>query len=138
MSVENAFRDMLGSPFGSPPSVAVSPLVLPQGYTGAQTAITYQIISGPRDYTQDGADGVTTFRFQVDIWGHVMIDIVATRDTLVTALSGAYNQRWGSPPVKIHGVFVDNERDDIDAASDIPGPRLFRKTIDFMVTADQR
>lgn len=131
--IEAAFKLMIESCDSSPATFAdrVYPLVLPQDYT--PPSLTYQIISGPRDYTQDGPDGVTTWRIQVDVWSPEYAEVVEVRNLLVAGMSGAHNVTFGG--VKFLGVFMDSERDLFDSGVEPPGPRLFRKSIDFMVTA---
>ena len=110
-------------------------LLLPQKFT--RPALTYQVISGPRDYTQDGPDGVITFRIQLDLWADSYADLVTLRDAIAIAISGLHHLPFGSPAVMIHGVFIGAERDFYEGAFNTPGPRLFRKALDLMVTADQ-
>lgn len=133
MSIETAFRAMIAAAIGTE---AVSPLVLPQGYEGGAVHVTYQVITAPRDYVQEGPDDITTFRFQTDIYGGTYEMVRSGRDAMALAMSGAYNQTWDG--LKIQGCFIDNERDNPAGEFDTPGPRLFRKTLDWMVTAKQR
>lgn len=98
--------------------------------------ITYQVISGPRDYVQEGGtDGVTTKRVQVDIWADTPAAARACRDGL-HASSGMINSSMGSPPVRLQAAFVVDERSAYEPALDQAGPRLFRSSLDFQVTAD--
>lgn len=131
--IESAFKLLVESCDGSPAVFAdrVFPFILPQNYTSP--SLTYQIISGPRDYTQDGPDGVTTFRIQVDIWANSYATVAEVRDLLVAGMSGAHKVTFGG--VKFRGVFIDSERDLFDPGVE-PTSRLFRKSIDFMVTAE--
>lgn len=96
--------------------------------------ITFQVISGPRGYTQDGADRVTTFRYQVDIWGDTPTQCGEVRDAFEATLSGKYNEVFGSPPMRLQGLFIDDEQSGYASELDNAGPRLSRKRIDCFVT----
>lgn len=136
MSIETAFRDMIRAALSMGSPGDVYPLVLPQGYDGTYTAVTYQVITAPRDYTQEGADGVTIFRIQTNVWNGNYDTLLAARDAMAAAMSGAYDVTFDG--LKIQGCFIDNESDDIAGEIDTPGPRLFGKRLDWMVTAEQR
>ena len=111
------------------------PLVLPQD--PVYPAITYQVISGPRDYTQDGADGVVRFRVQFNLYGANYAEAKALRDAVETTLSGLNNEPFGSPPVIVKGVFLTNERDTYEQAlAQLPPGAPYRKTVDLMFTVD--
>lgn len=128
--MEDAFRAMLIEHAGV--DDRVYPLKLPQAVT--RPALTYQFITGPRDYTQDGPDGATRFRVQVDIWGTAYNQCRTVRDALAAGISGLNHESFGSPAVEILGCFIDNERDFYESALDAAGPKLFRKTLDLFVT----
>lgn len=120
---------------GSGTATRLYPVVLPQNPTFP--AITYQIISGPRDYTQDGPDGVVRFRVQCNCYGATYASAKALRDALESAISGLNNVSYGSPSVVVKGVFVTNERDVYEQAltqmgADVP----YRKSIDLFVTVE--
>lgn len=136
--METAFRALVIESGGSPSLFAdrVFPVVLPQA--APRPSLTYQVISGPRLYSQDGAALPTTFRVQLDIWADTYEDTRAVRDALLPTLTGAKFAAFGSPPVVIQAVFVDNERDLYESELNEPGPLLFRKSIDLLVTAEQR
>ena len=118
---------------GSGVNARCFPVTLPQDPTFP--CMTYQIISGPRDYTQEGADGVVRFRVQLSLYGSTYAQAKALRDALETSLSGLYNQSFGSPAVKVKGVFLTNERDTYEQAlAQLPPGSPYRKTVDLMVT----
>lgn len=133
--IERAWHDAVLAQTGITALIAdrIYPVILPQA--PEFPCCTYQLISGPRDYTQDGPDGVTTFRIQTNLYGNTYSDVKALKDAFEDALSGFYNHRVGSPPIKIQGVFMDNERDLYESGLDEVGPRIFTKAIDFLVTA---
>ena len=136
MSIETAFRDMCAAALSMSSPSNVYPLVLPQGYDGSYVVVTYQVITAPRDYVQEGADGVVTFRIQTNVWNGNYDDLLAARNTMAAAMSGAYGVTFDG--LKIQGCFIDNEGDEVAGEIDEPGPRLFNKRIDWMVTAEQR
>jgi hypothetical protein len=111
----------------------IYPEKLPQN--GTLPAITYQIVSGPRDYTQDGPDRVVTFRIQLDIYGATAAAAIALRDAIESSISGKHNVRFGSPSVKVQGVFINNERSRYDAQLDVdPAGGPYRKILDLSIT----
>lgn len=141
MSIETAFVAMCEAAvtIGSPAAAIATgphPVALPQGFTGVTPGMTYQVITAPRDYVMEGADGVTTFRFQLDIYAAKYNQVRAVRDALADAMSGAFAE-WHDG-VLIKGCFIDNERDNIGGELGSTELRLYRKTLDFMVTAEQR
>lgn len=138
--IEEAFRDMVASQSAVSAIIGVGleariyPGKLPQNPT--LPAMTYQLISGPRDYNQQGADGVVRFRFQLDMYGRTYGEVVTLKRVTLAAISGLHNQSFGSPPTVIQGCFVANEGDQYDSALDQVGPTPeFRKVVDFFVTA---
>lgn len=132
--IEQVFRAMVLAQ----PSIAalVSDRVFQDYVTQAPTRpyITFQIISGPRKYTQDGADGVTTYRIQTDVWGDQPDQCAGVRDAIEATLSGKYNESFGSPAMRVQGVFIDNESAGYESALDAAGPKLSRKRLDLLVT----
>lgn len=121
---------------GSGVDTRLYPLKLPQKPTFP--AITYQVISGPRAYTQDGPDRVTTFRVQANLYGGSYDQCVALRDAVRDSLSGLNNQAFGSPPVKVKGVFIANERDTYEEGLDqTPDGGPYRKSVDLLVTVKE-
>ncbi len=117
---------------GSGADCRLYPSVMPQNPTFP--ALVYQLVSGPRDYTQDGPDGVTTFRMQLVCYSPDHAQVVALRDAIEATLSGLYNQSFGSPAVKVQGCFIAAERDGFDPELGEAGPALYPKIIDLMVT----
>lgn len=100
-------------------------------------AIVYQVISGPRDYTQDGPDNLTEFRVQVDAYATTAAGANALRTAIRNDLSGYAGTVPISPAVRIQGVFVDNERDSAVPELEKAGPRVKRKTLDLMVWTEE-
>jgi hypothetical protein len=102
-------------------------------------AVVYQMISGPRGYNMDGRVGTTRFRFQVDCYAETASGAKALRDACLADLSGFPVEQGHSglipisPPVRIHGVFADNENDSAVAALEAAGPRVKVKSLDFIV-----
>lgn len=120
---------------GAGTNARIFPLVLPQDPTFP--CMTYQVISGPRDYTQDGADGVVRFRVQCNLYGATYAQVKGLRDALEGSVSGLHNQSFGSPAVKVKGVFLTNERDTYEQVlAQLPPGSPYRKSIDLMVTLE--
>lgn len=95
---------------------------------------TFTKISGPRDYTQTGADGVVTFRLQVDCFGETAVDAAFLKGAFAGSLSGLYNQSFGSPPVTIQGIFIADDRATVGEEMEEPGPSCFIESFDLFVT----
>lgn len=132
--IEAAFRDFLLSQADLSALVdgaRVYPVILPQAVE--RPAVTYQIITEQRDYTQEGDDSVPTRRIQVDLWGTTYGQVCALYRAL-RQLSGTNHTSFGSPAVYFHGVFFDNARDLYESSLDDVGPRLFRRSVDMFVT----
>lgn len=111
----------------------IYPVKLPQNPT--LPAITYQIISGLRGYTQDGKDGVTDYRVQINIDAYSYAECRTVRDAIAAGISGVSHESFGSPSVELLKVFIDSERDAFQSAVDAEGPEIFRKSLDLLVTA---
>lgn len=135
--MEAAFKQLLES------SVSISaiagdriyPIILPQGFT--RPAVTYQLISKPRQYTQEGeAASLAASLVQVDLWGDTYADVVALRNALTSTVDAILSEDVGSPPVYFNKIFLVNERDGYEAALDQVGPALYRKSVDLEVWAD--
>jgi hypothetical protein len=113
-------------------STRVYPDILPQD--PAYPAITYQEISGPRDYTLDGPDGVVTHRVQLDFWGATAASAAAVRDAVEGSISGVHHIDTGSPAIRIHGVFIDNSRGSFESALDASDSSPYRRGFDIAIT----
>lgn len=121
---------------GAGTNARIYPLKLPQNPTFP--AVTYQVISGPRDYTQQGRDGVVTYRVQCNLYARTYDGVRQLRDAFERSLSGLYNVVVGSPPGRVQGVFILNERDIYESALDqLPPGGPYRKIIDLSVTLPQ-
>lgn len=97
-------------------------------------AAVYGVISGVRGYTMDGPDGATPMRFQFDLYAERASGCTALRAALLADLSGFSGLVSAvSPPVRIHGAFVDNESDSAVPELEAAGPRVKRKRVDFMI-----
>lgn len=137
--MENTFVAMLEAQpaitalVGAGANARIYPVVLPQNPDFP--CMSYQVISGARDYTQDGRDNVTRFRVQCNLYGATYASAKALRDALETSVSGLHNHVYGSPPVKVKGVFITNERDTYEQAlAQFPPGAPYRKSVDLMVT----
>lgn len=103
---------------------------LPQAPT--YPAAVYTVVSGPRDYTLDGPSGLVPFRVQFDLYGATASAAQALRSALIADLSGYKGETPTSPPVRVYGVFADNEGDSAVPELETAGPRVKRKRLDFI------
>lgn len=119
---------------GSPQLLAgrVFPAYSPQAPTLAQ--IVYRLVTAPRDYKQDGPDGVTTFRYQLDVYALENETTEAVRDMLISGMSGQLGDVYAG--VKVQAAFLDNDQLFGVPDLDTPGPRQFRRVLDWLVTAE--
>jgi len=132
--MDAAFRQLITSCDGSPATIGdrVYPAYSPQHPTLAQ--VVYRLVTAPREYTQNGPDGVTTFRYQVDVYALTNEATEAVRDLLIAGMSGKIGRTIAS--VYIQAAFLDNDQLFGVPELDAPGPRQFRRVLDWIVTAD--
>lgn len=133
--MDAAFKALVASCDPASPPVwgaRVTPSYSPQA--PARPQVVYTLISGPRDYTQDGPDGVTRFRYQTDIYGETNAATETVRDAMVAGMSGQIGRAFAG--VRIQAAFLDNEQTFPVPELDTPGPRAFRRVLDWLVTAD--
>lgn len=118
---------------GSDANARFYPVKLPQNPT--YPACAYRIVGAPRDITYDGPDRVVTFRLQFDAYGATYAEAKALRDALEESLNGLNNTAFGSPPVKVKGMFLTNERDTYESTLDTtPNGGPFRKILEWAFT----
>lgn len=134
--MEHAFRAMALANGGLSALISQRFYPVPAPQADTRPYITYQVISGPRDYTQDGPDGVTTFRIQCRLYADDYTSGRALRDAFISAVGGLRQQDYGSPAIRIQACFIDNERDAYQPELDEAGPRLWGKFLDVLVTAN--
>jgi hypothetical protein len=95
--------------------------------------IVYRLVSAPRGYTMQGQDGATPFRFQFDLMAATAAELWALQAAMLADLSGFKGIVPVSPPVRIQGIFADNETDSAEGELEAPGPRVATKSMDFMI-----
>lgn len=110
----------------------IHPVKLPQA--GAFPAVVYTVISGVRNYNQDGQTDLVPYLVQIDCFADRYADCVAMRDAIAGA-GGSVNLNYGSPSVCISGFFLNQERDTYEAPLDKSDSGLFRKSLDFNLHA---
>lgn len=136
MKPEVALLEFLktGSPsFSGVMGDRVYPVDFPQNPTFP--ACIYQTVSAPRGHTQQGADGLTPFRFQLRFAAATHDEVTDLRD-LLDELTGTYGDvATGSPVTEgyVHGFFILSEADDALPSLRVVGPRLFGKRVDVQV-----
>lgn len=96
-------------------------------------AVVYQVVSGPRDYHHDGPSGLVPFRVQFDAYALTSSAAYRLRDAIIRDLSGFKGLVPTSPPTRIYGAFADNERDSAEPDLEKAGPRVKRKSVDFII-----
>lgn len=107
----------------------IVPSKRPQG--GKLPAIVYHRITGDPDYTLKTRSGLERTRIQLDCIGTLYADAQALAESLKSLLSGS---RFTSGTTEFRGVFVDNERDLFDPASESDvASRSHGVSIDFIV-----
>lgn len=129
-TIESAIYEILkaDSPVVTLVSSRIYPIYLAQNCT--MPAITYQQVSGDREYTVEGAIGMVQGRFQVNCWDDDYAGARALSEAVRIALedwSGTKNSR------KIHTIFLDDEG---DIPQITPGNEVLRrqgKRLDFIV-----
>lgn len=106
----------------------VYPVHLPQA--PVYPAITYQVITGASEYSHDGPSQLANLRVQFDLYAGSHVSVLQLRNAVMQALSGTSGV-YGSPPVRIQGVFRTMEVDAYEQQLERSGPRVWRKTLDF-------
>lgn len=107
------------------------PIEFPQDPTFP--AMTYQTVSAPRDYTQDGPDGLTRFRVQCRIRALTPLAASAVRDAIIASnANGLVNAEFGSPARKVHAIFVENEVTEHDPPLQTAGTKLYGMRLDLI------
>lgn len=130
--IEQAVRALLTTHVAVAPLVAgrVFPVILPQAVT--YPAITYQTITGASNYSMDGSSELANSRMQFDCYATSFDAVTLLKAAVMKCLSG-FSGSVGTPPVEIQGAFRVNETDDFEQPLDGPGPRVWRKTLDFII-----
>jgi hypothetical protein len=109
-------------------SARVYPVNLPQATR--YPAITYQTVSGSSTYSMDGSSNLANPRVQFDLYAETFDGLVFLKAAVMDCLSGFVGT---SANVDIQGVFRVFESDGFEQQIDGPGPRVWRKTLDFTI-----
>ena len=91
----------------------------PQG--SAFPYVSFTQISGTRGYTHDGADGLKTARYQINVVGVSMLSVKGIRDSVVSTLEG-----WAI--TKLSSAYFESE---VEFYED--DTNLFRIALDFII-----
>jgi hypothetical protein len=128
--IEEALRAMLvqSAPVAALVSGRVYPVVLPQA--PEYPAVTYQMVTNDSEYSHGGPSRLATPRFQLDLYAQTFKGVITLRNAVMFAMSGTRGL-FGSPPVRIQGVFRVMELDAYEQLLAPAGPRVWRKTLDF-------
>jgi len=124
-AVEIALEDILTANSGVTALVAqrVYAMKMPQNPT--YPLITYFRVSGPRVESMQGASGLASPRFQIDIWAKTYAETKAIARAVQLALEG-YRATVGTVPVQ--GILFDSDRDLYEST-----PELYRVSMDFVI-----
>lgn len=87
----------------------VYPVKLPQNPT--YPAVTYEQVSGVRDYTLCGPNGLAWPRVTISSWALSYSGARALADAVRQRISGFHGEWGSSPPTQIGSVHLDNELD---------------------------
>jgi hypothetical protein len=100
----------------------------------AMPAITYQQISGARDYTLDGPSGMTSPRFQINCWAKTYIEVCRLANAVRKRLNG-YSGNFNT--LIIHVIQLEDVGDmpQITAGTDVLS--RYGKRLDFIVCFDE-
>ena len=93
---------------------------------------TYQTVAGIAGYTNDGADGLTEGRVQIDLYAKDYDVLTACRKAVYDALNG-WTGSAGSPPVTFQGVFWINDGTKSVPGLERAGPDLYRRTLEATI-----
>jgi len=130
MNIEAAVYDLLINDAAVEVLVgrSVYPAIIPQGES--LPAITYQQISGVREYTADGAFGMTSARFQINCWAESYSEVRNLADAVRIRLDGLSGTAQN---IKIYSILIDDET---DMSETIPGVEVLErwgKRLDFII-----
>ena len=74
-------------------------------------AMTYQMISDPKNYTQSGQDKLCEPRYQFNSWGANYADAKTLAEAFITAIGG-YKGSMGA--FTVYASFAEDSRDNVD------------------------
>lgn len=109
-------------------STRVYPNWVPQG--ASMPAISFNQVSGIRDYSMDGADGMAQTLYQIDCWATTYSE---TRD-LADAVRGALSAYSGTiAGVTIDVAFLQDENDVPEYSKQSDVAKRYGKSLDFTI-----
>lgn len=100
------------------------PDAAPAGAT-AYPCVTYDRLSGQREYSHNGDSGLPHPRFQFSVWAQDYLDARTAATALISALSGYRGIVAG---VEIQAVFIENDQETFEAET-----KLHRVIVDAVV-----
>lgn len=83
--------------------------------TPALPGVTYQLVTAPESYTQDGPTGKVSAMFQLNIWDSTYLGAVSTAKAIKQGINGFRGEKYG---IKIDSVMVSNAIDGREDATD--------------------
>jgi len=89
-------------------------------------------VSGPREYSHDGATGLYRARFQFSIFATTYYEAKSIADGIRTVLSGASGQLVEDPADTIGASFLDNEVDMYEEEA-----KLHHIAVDYLVWVNE-
>jgi len=90
----------------------IYPVILPQNTT--LPAVTFQRISGIREYSQSGPSGLAHPRFQFSCWAEKYEEAKAVAEQIRLALEGYKGMMGGSDGVRVDAIYVEDDHDIYD------------------------
>lgn len=110
----------------------IYPNLVPQA--ASLPAITYQQISGVREHTADGADGIVESRFQINCWASTYTGAKSLSDAVRKELDG-YKGTVGSRNILF--CFLADEDDMPQIAPETDVLQRYGKRLDFIFMYDE-
>lgn len=109
-------------------STRIFPNVIPQGES--MPAIAYQMISGAREHTTDGPEGLCQARFQVTCWAGTYSEAKQLSEAVRKELDG---YRGTVSSVVIDSILLENELDAPRLVGGVDVLKRFGKILDFVI-----
>lgn len=128
MKIEEALFSHLKSHAGLSALVGtrIYPQIMPQGVT--MPAVTYQKISGPREYSHGGPSELAHPRFQLSCWAKNYSTAKDIAEQVRLALQAYRGTMGGAGGVTVYGAFLENEIDLYESDT-----RLYHIPVDFSI-----
>jgi len=104
----------------------IYPIILPQKISFP--AVTYQRISGIREYSQSGPSGLAHPRFQFSCWAKKYQEAKAIAEQVRLALDGYKGMMGGPDGVRVDAVYIEDDHDIYD-----PETKIYHIALDVVI-----